>query len=52
VQKKILKWGGLALLVFYVASRPQSAAGIVHSVASTVMSAANGIGDFFATVLG
>jgi hypothetical protein len=52
VSKKIVKWGGIALLVFFVASRPQSAAGIVHSIGSTLMNAASGLGDFFATVLG
>jgi hypothetical protein len=49
--KKILRWGGLAFLVFFVAYRPQSAAGIVSSIGGGLLDVANGFGDFFAAVI-
>ena len=50
--KKILKWGALAFLVFFVAYRPQSAAGIVSSVGNGLLDIANGFGEFFSSVFG
>ena len=48
--KKILKWGGLAFLVFFVAYRPHSAADIVSNVGNGLLHIANGVGEFFASV--
>ncbi|GAA0709119.1 hypothetical protein [Dactylosporangium roseum] len=48
--KKILRWGGLAFLVFFVAYRPQSAANIVSTVGGGLLDLANGFGEFFSTV--
>ncbi|WP_432840941.1 hypothetical protein [Dactylosporangium sp. CA-092794] len=48
--KKILRWGGLAFLVFFVAYRPQSAANIVSSIGGSLLDVANGFGDFFASL--
>lgn len=48
--KKILRWGGLAFLVFFVAYRPQSAAGIVSSIGGGLIDIANGFGEFVSTV--
>jgi hypothetical protein len=48
--KKIIRWGGLAFLVFFVAYRPQSAAGIVSSIGGGLLDIANGFGEFFASV--
>jgi hypothetical protein len=48
--KKILKYGGLAFLVFFIAYRPQSAAGIVSSIGNGILDIANGFGEFFASV--
>jgi hypothetical protein len=50
VPKKILRWGGLAFLVFFVAYRPQSAAGIVSSIGGGLIDIANGFGEFVSTV--
>jgi hypothetical protein len=44
--KKGLKFAGIALLVFYVVTQPQNAAGIVHSIGSGLQSAAVGFGQF------
>jgi hypothetical protein len=52
VPKKILKWGGLAFLVFFVAYRPQSAAGVVSTLGGGLKDIATGFGEFIATVFG
>ena len=49
--KKILKWGALAFLVFFVAYRPQSAANIVSTLGNGLLEMANGVGEFFSTVV-
>ncbi|HTJ33719.1 MAG TPA: hypothetical protein VL738_10850 [Dactylosporangium sp.] len=46
--KKILRWGGLAFLVFFIAYRPQSAANVVSTIGGSLLDIANGFGDFFA----
>lgn len=45
--KKILTWGGLAFLVFFIAYRPQEAGGVVSSIASAI----GDVGQGFATFL-
>lgn len=50
--KKVLRWGGLAFLVFFVAYRPHSAANVVQSLGSGLVGIANGFGDFFAQLGG
>ena len=49
--KKILKYGGVAFLVYFVAFRPQSAANLVDTVGTGILNTASGIGDFFAMVV-
>jgi hypothetical protein len=49
--KKILRWGGLVFLVYFVAFRPQSAANLVNMIGSGLLSTASGIGDFFSKVI-
>lgn len=44
--KKILKFGGIALLIFYVVTQPKQAAGIVHSIGNGLQTAAVGFGQF------
>lgn len=44
--KKILKWGIIGLLVFYVVTQPANAAGIVQSLGSGLENVANGFGQF------
>ena len=44
--KKGIKLGAIALLVFYVVTQPQNAAGIVHSIGNGLKGAASGFGQF------
>lgn len=45
-----LKWGGIALVVFYVVTQPANAAGIVHSAIGFVQNIGVGIGQFITNV--
>jgi hypothetical protein len=49
--KKVLTWGGIAFLIFFVAFRPSAAAGVVKSLGGTVMDIAQGFGDFFSNLI-
>ena len=49
--KKILVWGGIAFLIFFVAFRPDAAANVVKSLGNTVMDIAQGFGDFFSSLV-
>jgi hypothetical protein len=49
--KKVLTWGGVAFLVFFIAYRPTSAAGVVKSLGSGLVAIATGIGDFFSSLV-
>jgi hypothetical protein len=44
--KKLIKFGGIGLLVFYVVTQPANAAGIVHSIGHGLQSVAVGFGQF------
>jgi hypothetical protein len=46
--KKVLKWGAIALVAFYLLSRPADAATTVHSAVAGVMNAADSVAQFFA----
>jgi hypothetical protein len=48
--KKILRWGGLAFLIFFIAYRPQSAANVVTTLGGSLLDIARGFGDFVAQV--
>ena len=45
--KKVLIWGGIAFLVFFVAFRPGAAAHVVGEIGSTAVDIFQGVGDFF-----
>jgi hypothetical protein len=49
--KKILTWGGLAFLIFFVAYRPTSAADVFKSIGGTLQDIAQGFGDFFSNLV-
>jgi hypothetical protein len=49
--KKFIKWGGIALLIFYVATQPHNAAGIVKSAGAGLQSAAAGLGQFVTNLI-
>lgn len=45
--KKILVWGGIAFLVFFVAFRPGSAVDVVKTLGEAVVSIFEGVNAFF-----
>lgn len=49
--KKILTWGGLAFLVFFIAYRPKEASGIVGQIVTSIGDVAQGFGDFLSGVI-
>lgn len=49
--KKILTWGGVAFLVFFVAMRPTAAANVVKSLAGGLMDVMAGFGDFASNLI-
>ncbi|GIJ48510.1 hypothetical protein Val02_53960 [Virgisporangium aliadipatigenens] len=48
--KKVLTWGSIAFLIFFIAYRPQSAANVAKSIGSGIMDLAGGIGDFMTSL--
>jgi len=51
VVKKILRWGGIAFLIFFVAYRPQSAAQVFKSIGGGIHDIASGFGEFFSSLV-
>ena len=49
--KKILTWGLIAFLVFFIAYRPASAATVFKQLGSSLVDVANGIGAFFSNLV-
>lgn len=49
--KKVLKWGGISLLVFYVVTQPQNAAGLVRSIGGGLQGIAVGFGQFVSNLV-
>lgn len=49
--KKVLTWGGVAFLIFFVAMRPSAAANVVKSLAGGVMDVLTGFGDFTSNLI-
>lgn len=45
--RKVLVWGGIAFLVFFVAFRPGAAADVVSGIGSMAVDIFTGIGRFF-----
>ena len=45
--KKIFTWAGLAFLVFFVATRPDDAAGVTQGIGRGLREIAVGFSDFF-----
>ncbi|WP_235965935.1 hypothetical protein [Micromonospora rubida] len=44
--KKVLLWGSVAFLIYFVAFRPDSAAQMCKGIGAGLMAMAVGIGDF------
>jgi hypothetical protein len=49
--KKVLVWGVIAFLVFFVAFRPGAAADVVKTLGSTCVDIFQGVGDFFSSLV-
>ncbi|WP_213454897.1 hypothetical protein [Rhizomonospora bruguierae] len=49
--KKIMTWGGIAFLIFFIAFRPDSAASVFKSIGGGIMDIAQGFGDFFTSLV-
>jgi hypothetical protein len=49
--KKVLTWGGVAFLIFFIAYSPQSAAEVFRSIGESLMDIATGFGDFFTNLV-
>lgn len=49
--KKVLTWGGIAFLIFFVAFKPGSAAEVVKTLGNTAVDILSGMGDFFASLV-
>jgi hypothetical protein len=44
--KAVMKWGLIAILVFFIVTRPGDAAGVVRSIGSGLASIATGVSAF------
>ena len=49
--KKVLTWGGLAFLIFFVATKPTNAANVVKSIGGGLKDLAVSFGDFFSSLV-
>lgn len=45
--KKILVWGGIAFIVFFVAFRPSAAHDVIMTLGNVAGDIFHGVGDFF-----
>jgi hypothetical protein len=48
--KKVLRWGGIALLVFYVVRNPHGAALTARSIGSAIGNVGTGFGNFLGSL--
>jgi len=49
--KKVLTWGGVAFLIFFIAYRPAEAAAVFTSIGHGILDIATGFGDFFSNLV-
>lgn len=49
--KKILTWGGVAFLIFFVAFQPTQAANVAKILFGTALDILQGVGDFFSSLV-
>jgi len=50
--KKVVIWGGIAFVVFFVAFRPGAAGDVVRTLGSVAVDILTGIGGFFERLVG
>jgi hypothetical protein len=51
IMKKVLSFGVVAFLIFYVVTRPSEAAGVTKQIGSWLKSIAVGLGNFVSNVV-
>lgn len=49
--KKVLTWGGIAFLIFFMAYRPESAASVFKTIGSGILDIGNGFSNFFSSLV-
>lgn len=50
--RKLLTWGGLAFVLFLIASNPGVAGSIFQSIGEGIMDVAQGLGELFTSPVG
>lgn len=50
--RKILTWGGVAFLVFFIMFRPESASEVFKSLGGGIVTIAESLGEFFTALVG
>ncbi|WP_410814519.1 hypothetical protein [Micromonospora sp. 067-2] len=49
--KKLLTWGSVAFLIYFMAFRPDGAAQLFKGVGAALVAMAQGLGDFLTTLM-
>ena len=49
--KKVLTWGSVAFLIFFMAFRPEGAAQMFKAIGGGLMAIAQGMGDFLTSLM-
>lgn len=49
--KKVLTWGSVAFLIYFMAFRPDGAAQLFKAIGGALMMMAQGLGDFLTTLM-
>jgi len=50
--RKVLVWGGIAFLLFFVAFRPGAARDVVSQLGTIAVDILTGVGEFFRSLVG
>jgi hypothetical protein len=50
--RKVLIWGGIAFVVFFIAFRPGAAGDAVKALGNVAADIFQGVGDFFGSLVG
>ena len=45
--KKVLTWGGISFLIFFIAFKPSAAMGVVKALWDTLIDIGDNVGKFF-----
>jgi len=49
--KKVLTWGGIAFLIFFVAYRPGPASNVFRTIGGSIGDVASGFSEFFSNLV-